>query len=46
MKIIEEPWVDFRDNETIALSLDKDGLYTVSEFIELLEEVKKRFVDK
>lgn len=46
MKIIEEPWVDFRNNETIALSLGKDDLYTISEFIELLEEAKKRFGDK
>ena len=46
MKIIEESWVDFRGNNTTALSLDKDGLYSVSEFIALLEVIKKKFGDK
>lgn len=46
MKIIEEPWEDLRGNETIALSLDKEEQYTISEFIELLEEAKKKFGDK
>lgn len=46
MQIIEESWKDFRGNETIALSLNKNGQYTISEFIELLKEAKKKFGDK
>ena len=46
MKIIEEPWIDFYDNETVALSLDKDEQYTISEFIELLQATQEKFGDK
>lgn len=46
MEVIEEVWEDFCGNETIALSLNKEGLYTVSEFIELLTEAKKKFGNK
>ena len=46
MKIIEEPWIDFSDKNTIALSLNKEEQYTISEFIILLEEAKRRFGDK
>ena len=34
MKIIEETWNDFNGSETVALSLEKDEQYTISEFIE------------
>ena len=46
MKIVEEPWVDFSGEETIALSLDKDEQYTVSEFIELLKVAQEKFGNK
>lgn len=46
MKIIEEPWKDYYGNETVALSLDKEGQYTISEFIELLQAAKDKFGDK
>lgn len=46
MKIIEEPWIDFDNSKTIALSLEKDGQYTISEFIELLKEAQEKFGDK
>ena len=46
MKIIEEPWFDFDDSETVALSLEKDGQYTISELIELLESAQEKFGDK
>ena len=36
MKIIETDWKDFLDNDTKALYLEKEGQYTISEFIELL----------
>ena len=47
-KIIAEPWNDFCSTEpdTEALYLNTDNLYTVSEFITLLEEAKKRWGDK
>ena len=44
MKIIEEPWLDFDDSETVALSLEKDGQYTISELIELLESLNLMFL--
>lgn len=44
--IIEEPWEDFDGRVTVSLSLDKEGVYTISEFIKLLEEAKRRFGDK
>ena len=43
MKIIEEPWVDFNGSETVALSLEKDEQYTISEFIELLKSAQEKF---
>ena len=46
MKIIEETWNDFNGSETVALSLEKDGQYTISEFIELLESAQEKFGDK
>ena len=46
MKIIEEPWVDFDNSETVALSLEKDEQYTISEFIELLKSAQEKFGDK
>ena len=46
MKIIEETWNDFNGSETVALSLEKDEQYTISEFIELLESAQEKFGDK
>ena len=46
MKIIEETWDDFNGSETVALSLKKDGQYTISEFIELLKSAQEKFGDK
>lgn len=46
MGITKESWTDFRGNKTVALALDKETQYTISEFIELLEEAKKIFGDK
>lgn len=46
MKIIEEPWIDFDGKETVSLYLEKEGQYTISEFIELLKEAEKKFGDK
>lgn len=46
MKIIEESWEDFRGDKTIALSLEKEDQYTISEFIELLKEAQKKFGDR
>jgi len=45
IKINEMEWVDFREQPTIALSVDKDDLINISELIELLEEAKKRWGD-
>lgn len=44
--IKEQDWVDFYGNNTKALYLEKEGQYTISEFIELLQAVKERFGDK
>jgi hypothetical protein len=46
MKIIETDWKDFLDNDTKALYLEKEGQYTISEFIELLQAAKEKFGDK
>ena len=46
MKIVEEPWIDFDNSETIALSLDKEEQYTISEFIEFLKVAQEKFGDK
>lgn len=46
MTIIEETWEELSGEETIALYIDKEGQYTISEFIKLLEEARKRFGDK
>ena len=46
MKVVEKDWKDYRDKDTVALSLDKEGQYTVSEFIELLQQAKNKFGDK
>ena len=46
LKFITEPWVDFPEGETEALYLDVDRQYTISEFIALLEEAKKKWGDK
>lgn len=46
-RIVEEDdWVDYYGNPTTALYLDKKGLYTISEFIELLEAAREKFGDK
>lgn len=45
-KIINTSWEDFGGGKTEALSIDVDRLYTVSEFIALLEEAKQRWGDK
>lgn len=46
LKVINEPWKDFGGEETEALYLDVDRQYTISEFIALLEEAKKKWGDK
>lgn len=46
MEIIETDWKDFLNNDTKALYLDKEGQYTISEFIELLQAAKEKFGDK
>ena len=46
MKIIEETWDDFDGSKTVALSLEKDKQYTISEFIELLKSAQEKFGDK
>lgn len=46
MKIIETDLKDFSDNDTKALYLEKEGQYTISEFIELLQTAKEKFGDK
>ena len=46
MNIIEEPWVDFDGSETVALYLEKDEQYAISEFIELLKSAQEKFGDK
>lgn len=46
MKIIETDLKDFSDNDTKALYLEKEGQYTISEFIELLQAAKEKFGDK
>jgi hypothetical protein len=45
-EIIKEKWIDFHGNETEALSFNKDGLYTISEFIQLLEKAKEIWGNK
>jgi hypothetical protein len=40
-EIIKEDWTDYSGNKTEALSLEKEGLYTISEFIFLLEKAKE-----
>lgn len=44
--VIDNNWLDSRNNKTEALSLDIDRQYTISEFIVLLEEAKKKWGDK
>lgn len=46
LKVINEPWKDLGGEDTEALYLDVDRLYTVSEFIALLEEAKNKWGDK
>ena len=46
MNIIEETWDDFDGSKTVALSLEKDEQYTISEFIELLKSAQEKFGDK
>ena len=46
LKVISEPWKDFGGEDTEALYLDVDRQYTISEFIALLEEAKKKWGDK
>ena len=43
MNIIEETWDDFDGSKTVALSLEKDEQYTISEFIELLKSAQEKF---
>lgn len=45
MQIEEEAWTDLDGTETTALHITKDGDYTISEFIELLEAARTRFGD-
>lgn len=45
-KLVVTPWKDFDDGKTEAMYIDKDGLYTVSELITLLEKAKERWGDK
>ena len=44
--IKEQDGGDFYGNNTKALYLEKEGQYTISEFIELLQVAKERFGDK
>ena len=44
--IKEQDWVDFYGNNTKDLYLEKEGQYTISEFIELLQAAKEKFGDK
>lgn len=46
MKIIKEPWIDYRGNETESLCLDTGEEYTISELIALLQAAEKEFGDK
>lgn len=46
MKLIEEPWEDLDGSKTVALSLDKDEQYKISELIELLKTAQEKFGDK
>lgn len=46
LKIVTVPWEDMDKNKTEAMYIDVDRLYTVSEFITLLEEAKKKWGDK
>lgn len=46
VKIVSIPWEDFGGGKTEAIYIDVDRLYTVSEFISLLEEAKRRWGDK
>ncbi len=46
MQVTSIPWEDFGGGKTEALCIDVDRLYTVSEFISLLEEAKRRWGDK
>ena len=47
LKVIEDAnWLDWHGGTTEALSLDIERQYTISEFIILLEEAKKKWGDK
>lgn len=46
MKLIEDQWKDLDGSETVALSLDKDEQYKISELIELLKAAQEKFGDK
>ena len=46
LKIVSVPCDDIDGSKTEGLYLDVDRLYTVSEFITLLEEAKKKWGDK
>ena len=46
MKVMKEPWIDFDGAQTEALTLDIIRQYTISEFITLLEEAKRKWGDK
>lgn len=43
---VETDWLDWHGGKTEALSWDKEEQYSISEFIALLEEAKKRWGDK
>lgn len=46
LKFVVEPWKDIDGRETEAIYIDTDGLYTVSEFIVLLEKAREKWGDK
>ena len=46
MKIVEQDWTDFRGKDSVALSLDKEEQYTISDLIKLLESAKEKFGDR
>lgn len=46
MEIVETDWKDILNNNTKALYLEKEGQYTISEFIEVLQAAKEKFGDK
>ena len=45
MKVKEKTWIDFSGKPTTGIYLDTDGQYTISEFIELLQEAKEKWGD-